>query len=152
MACWLITYHRYHCSATMRMFYMWIARCEWPFTVLLIAEWTQMIMDSLATTRGQLLFPESDEEWASVWPGRDTSADSTNVCIQHQSNTIPISHTPIPKQSPLACSTLCHWISAFPLKVQPQTTWICLFIPACFRLALCCCRKTTRSALSAITE
>lgn len=29
---------------------------------------------------------------------------------------------------------------------------LCLFIPACFRLALCSCRKTSRSALSAITE
>lgn len=57
--------YRQHCGAV-STFYMWIAWCEWPFTVLLIGEWTQMIMDSLATKGGQLLFPESDEKRASV--------------------------------------------------------------------------------------
>lgn len=137
---------------------MRVAWREWPFTLLLTGK---MDTNDYGQFGRQLPFPESDGEQTSIWPGPDTSADATNVCFPLPSNNHPHQLRGHPQSNlHLTCSTPLTTTAATDSLLFPRwtfsriyTLWgFCLLVPACFRLALCSCHETTRSALCAITE
>lgn len=72
--------------------------------------------------------------------------------IKHHPHQLPAHpREPPPGLAPPSDNHSCYWISALSPS-SPTADDTSRFTPACFCLALCSCRKTTRSALSAITE
>lgn len=95
---------------------------------------------------------ESDGEQARVWHLCWFYKHLLPAPIKHHPHQLPTHPKAIsPGLAPPSDNHSCDWISALsPSSLATDDT--SRFTPACFCLALCGCRRTARSALSAITE